>query len=81
MVDKFGVKYVGKENADHLITAIRGLYPVAEDWTGKLHCGITLKLDYQKCTFDIFMSGYMAVALNKYQNSAAQRKQHSPHQC
>ena len=33
-VDDFGVKYVGKEHADHLITTLREHYDVEEDWTG-----------------------------------------------
>ena len=32
VVDNFGVKYVGKENADHIISALRGLYTVSIDW-------------------------------------------------
>ena len=35
-VDNFGVKYVGKESADHLIQALKNLYTVSIDWTGSL---------------------------------------------
>ena len=49
VVDYFGVKYVGKENADHLIKAIKkdhiipgDEYEVEVDWDGDLFCGITL---------------------------------------
>ena len=43
IVDDFGVKYVGKENAKHLIKAIKkASYEVALDWEGSLYCGITL---------------------------------------
>jgi hypothetical protein len=44
VVDDFGVKYVGKEHADHLITSIKSIYKIlTEDWTGSLYCGIMLE--------------------------------------
>jgi hypothetical protein len=36
VVDDFWVKYVGKENAEHLGAAIRDLYTTTEDWKGFL---------------------------------------------
>jgi hypothetical protein len=42
VVDDFGVKYVKKEDADHLIASIKSTYRLTEDWTGNLYCGITL---------------------------------------
>ena len=36
VVDDFGVKYVGKENADHLIQALRNMYSISINWTGAL---------------------------------------------
>ena len=32
VVDDFRLKYVGKENSDHLISALRELYTVSTDW-------------------------------------------------
>ena len=46
VVDDFGVKYVMKEHVNHLITALKRDFTIAEDWIGGLHCGITLKCDY-----------------------------------
>jgi hypothetical protein len=34
IVDDFGVKYVGKEHAMHLLNALRDLCTVTEDWGG-----------------------------------------------
>ena len=42
VVNNFGVKYVGKEHAEHLREVIKKYYPVTEDWTGKRYIGITL---------------------------------------
>ena len=36
IVDDFGVKYIGKENADHLIQDLQKLYNISIDWTGSL---------------------------------------------
>ena len=46
VVDDFGVKYVGKEHADHLIQCIKQKYELTEDWSGNLYCGIRLTWDY-----------------------------------
>jgi hypothetical protein len=59
VVDDFGVKYVGKENSDHLLHALKQHYEVTEDWEGKLYCGISLKWDYKKKTVDLSMPGYI----------------------
>ena len=46
VVDDFGVKYVGKEHAEHLIDSIKKTYSkLTKDWTGNLYFGITLKWD------------------------------------
>ena len=42
VVDDFGVKYVRKKNADHLIAVFIGKYKISEDWTGSLYCGIDI---------------------------------------
>ena len=60
VVDDFGVKYVGKEHAQHLLGILEAKYPaVATDWTGGLYCGITLKWNYDKGYVDISMPGYI----------------------
>ena len=79
MVDNFGVKYVGKEHANHLKSSIRIFYPIADDWTGSLYYGITLKLDYQKLTVDSAIPEYVSEALHKYQQETMQHQQQSPH--
>ena len=40
--DDFGVKYVGRENAEHLAAALKKHCPISEDWDGRLYCGIQL---------------------------------------
>jgi hypothetical protein len=45
VVDDFGVKYVNKEDIDHLIASIKKTYNLTKDWTGNLYCGICLNWD------------------------------------
>jgi len=67
VVDDFGVKYVGKEHADHLISCLqRETYKLTEDWAGDLYCGISLRWDYVRRTLDISMPGYIKKQLLKY---------------
>lgn len=57
VVDDFGIKYVGKEHANHLIAALND-YTLSVDWKGDLFCGITLAWNYKDRYLDISMPGY-----------------------
>jgi len=59
VVDDFGIKYVGKENADHLLAALGDKYTIETDWTGSLYVGITLDWDYQQGHVDLSMPTYV----------------------
>ena len=48
VVDDFGVKYVGKEHARHLISVLKEHYEISEDWEGKKYVGLTFDWDYEK---------------------------------
>jgi hypothetical protein len=79
VVDDFGVQYVGKEHAQHLIDALETNYTVSKDCTGGLYCGITLKWDYMKKHVDLSMPGYIKDALHKFQHPKPKRPQYAPH--
>ncbi|KAI2490331.1 hypothetical protein MHU86_24250 [Fragilaria crotonensis] len=79
VVDDFGVKYVGKHHAQHLIDTLQLLYTVTIDWTGTLYCGLTLAWNYKLRYVDISMPGYVSRALHKFLHTPAIRAQHSPH--
>jgi hypothetical protein len=79
VVDDFGVQYVGKEHAQHLIDALETDYTVSKDWTGGLYCGITLKWDYMNKHIDLSMLGYIKDALHKFQHPMPKRPQYAPH--
>ena len=48
VVDDFGIKYIGKEHALHLNTALEDNYKVTTKWDGKQYIGITLGWDYKR---------------------------------
>jgi hypothetical protein len=46
VVDDFGIKYVGKEHAEHLIQTLQKKYAITTNWEGKQFCGINLTWNY-----------------------------------
>jgi hypothetical protein len=66
VVGNFGVKYVGKENAQHLVDCLNNLYTITSDWTGSVYCGITFEWDYINHTANLSMPGCIANALKKF---------------
>jgi hypothetical protein len=78
-LDDFGVKYVGREHAEHLMTCIRKNYNISNDWNGGAYCGLTLDWDYKKRTVHLSMPGYIKTALHKYQHPAPAHPEHAPH--
>lgn len=42
VVNDFGVKYIEKENADHLISVLRGKYEITTNWAGDKYIGLVL---------------------------------------
>jgi hypothetical protein len=79
VVDDFGVKYVGREHADHLMTCIKKNYNISSNWKGSAYYGLTLDWDYKNRTVDLSMPGYIKAALHKYQHAAPARPEHAPH--
>jgi hypothetical protein len=78
-VDDSGVKYVGREHAEHLMTCIKKKYNISSDWNGTAYCGLTLNWNYKDGTVDLSIPGYIKAALHKYQHPAPARPKHSPH--
>lgn len=69
VVDDFFAGYVGKENADHLISTLRQDYSATVDWEAKTYCGITMKWDYVNRTCDLSMPGYVEKALQRFEHA------------
>jgi hypothetical protein len=77
VVDDFAIKYVGKQHADHLQTALLKIYELTTDWAVKVYSGMTLKWDYKNRTCDISMPGYVSNILSKFQHDAPMHPQHT----
>jgi hypothetical protein len=78
-VDDFGVRYVGREHAEHLMACIKKKYNISSDCNGTAYFGLTLEWDYKKRTVDVSMPGYIKAAPRKYQHPAPARPEHAPH--
>jgi hypothetical protein len=77
-VDDFAVKYVGKENAHHFRNYLLHSYEITTDWGGTVYSCMTLTLDCQKQTCNIYIPGYVASAINKFQHVNPRNTQHTP---
>ena len=42
VADDFGIKYISRQHAEHLISIIKEFHEVKVDWEGSLYCGISL---------------------------------------
>ena len=78
-VDDFGVKYFSKEDALHLIDALKQGYPTSVDWDGKNYCGYTFDWNYEKGYVDVSMPTYIPKMLRKFNHKKPSRPQRSPH--
>jgi hypothetical protein len=79
VVDDFGLKFVDKDDVDHLISSIKKSYTLTEDWSGNLYCRITLVWDYVACTVDISMPGYIKKKLQEYKHIMPKKLQTCPY--
>ena len=78
-MDDFGVEYVGKRHADHLLNALREDYEVTVNEKGDLYAGINLTWDYTKRTCRLSMEDYIAELRAKFNHPDPKKPQHSPH--
>ncbi len=79
VVDDFGIKYVGKEHADHLLATLHKHYTISVDWTGSSYLGLQLNWDYENQTVDLSMPSYVEKALQRFQHTTPTWPQHAPH--
>ena len=79
VVDDFGVKYINKEDAEHLESAIKANYPYKVDWSGLKYIGINLDWNYNKRKLHSSMPGYVKKALKQFDyHQLTMQKQNSP---
>ena len=70
LVDNFGIEYVGKEHALHLLKTLEKNYEITTDWEGTKFAGIDLSWNYHAHHADrtcrISMKDYIDKVLLKY---------------
>ena len=79
VVDDFGVKYVGKEHAEHLLSVLRENYKVKEDWTGSRYIGIFMDWDYDNQQVHLYIPDYIQPALKQFGHETPSKRQDSPY--
>ena len=79
VVDDFGVKYVGKEHAEHLVSVIDEHYDCKCEWDGRRYLGLTLDWDYEQRKIHLSMPDYIPDALKRFKHMKPKQPQLSPH--
>jgi hypothetical protein len=79
VVDDFAIKYIKKEDAQHLIDAIKKDYTITIDWDATKYIGLTVKWDYTNRKVYLHMPGYLNKALQRFKHEKPKSKQNSPH--
>jgi len=79
VVDDFGVKYVGKQHAEHLVSVIEEHYQYTTDWEGKRYLGLTFDWDYDERKVHLSMPEYIPNALKRFRHDRPKRPQNQPH--
>jgi len=79
VVDDFGMKYVRKEHAEHLVSVIKENYEVTEDWEGKKYLELAFDWDYQEKKVHLTMPDYIPEALKRFKRKKPNKWQASPH--
>jgi hypothetical protein len=79
-VDDFGVKYVGREHAEHLKNVLNEHYRCAVDWDGKKYLGIMdIDWDHDGRKGHVSMLDYIPEALARFQHKTPRKPQHQPY--
>jgi hypothetical protein len=75
IVDDFGIDYIDKVYAEHLLTALRSHYNIKADWSGTKFSGMDLMWDYTARTCQATITEVRA----RYGHPTPTKPVHSPH--
>jgi hypothetical protein len=79
VVNDFGVKYIGEENAQNLIDTLSTNYEITKDWTADTYLGMNLHWNYVELYVDTSMPNYVTKALQRFKHPNTEFPQHAPH--
>ena len=74
-VDNFGVKYVGRQHVNHLISVFKSNYKISTDWSCKRYLGINLDWDYANKKVHLSMLQYVINALKRFNHKKPRKLQ------
>jgi hypothetical protein len=69
VVDNFGVKYINKTDAGHLLALLMQDYKCDTDWEGTHYIGLTIDWDYKNRKVYLSMQGYIDKALIRFNST------------
>jgi hypothetical protein len=78
-VNDFGIKYVGKEHANHLAKILNKHYVCSSDWTGTRYIGMNMDWDYTQRQVHVSMLDYIPEALTRFRHRKPCTSQHQPY--
>jgi len=79
VVEDFGIKYLKKEDLDHLIQMLKKHYDVSVNLKGKEFVKIQLDWDYENRKVHLSMVPYLQKALRQFDNVVPSKCQDSPY--
>ena len=79
VVDDFGIKYIKKDDLDHLIRTLEKYYDVTVDLKGKEFVKIELDWDYENKRVHLSMAPYLQKALRQFDNIIPTHRHDSPY--
>ncbi len=80
VIDGFGVKYIGEEDAQHLPQMVQKYYTCLFEKEGGRYCGLTIKWDYVSKKVHLLMPSYVEKALKRIQHPPSIVAQDQLHQ-
>ncbi len=70
VVDDFGIKFHNKDDVHHLLTSLRELYTITEDWTGSKYVGLTIDHNRHQHTLTLSIPNYVDKACQRFNITA-----------
>ncbi len=78
-MDDFGVKYINKDDVQHLISSLSQDYTINTDWERTRYLGLTLDWDYSQRKVHLSMPGYIENALIRFGHNRPDKPQMQPY--
>ncbi len=79
VIEDFGVKYINKTDAKHLLAVLKQDCECDTDWEGTRYLGLTIDWDDKNRKVHLSMPGYIDKALIRFNHTPPDKPQHQPH--